>query len=403
MSKLCGLCNEKHQATHYCIECQEFLCGMLADVHTKLKSTKAHILQDANPTADIQSKIDKALQEIQQARSDIFVQYADAVPPRNWTSQLAVQRANQVFAAFINMGVLLNHQHDSLVDMQQSLPRMDHNALVSVASSPLFKPDTTALQRYIASLPPFINTFGSVGDQEGCFNKALDVAVSPMGEVYVCDSYKDRVQVFTPDGKFLRMWGLPRQPNSWPIAMSVAPWGDVYIANSNSAYVSRFHPNGHLLRTWDFEPADCQILDVAASMSDREEVFVLTVGVRVYTKDGNFLRFWHVPRDSQSLCVGPDHRVYVITPLVCQVFDEFGNKKAVWGGLANAKKVTVHGSLLFVAEETGVRVFRTSGVYLGTLGHAKAPKAVALNAKQAYICESHSVEIVELSVEMSNS
>ena len=149
MSNLCGPCDEQHQATQYCVECQEFMCAMLADVHTKLKATKSHILQDANPTADVQSKIDKALGELQQARSDIFVQYADAMPPRNATSPLAVQRANQVFAAFINMGVLINHQHDTLVDMQRSLPRMDYHAMQSVMSSPLFKPDTKALQRYI--------------------------------------------------------------------------------------------------------------------------------------------------------------------------------------------------------------------------------------------------------------
>jgi hypothetical protein len=98
---MCGLCEDKHQSTHWCIDCQDFMCAMLADVHIKMKATKSHKMQDVSPIADIQSKINKALQELQQARSDILVQYADALPPRNVTSPAAEQRAYNLFVAFI--------------------------------------------------------------------------------------------------------------------------------------------------------------------------------------------------------------------------------------------------------------------------------------------------------------
>jgi hypothetical protein len=78
------------------------------------------------------------------------------------------------------------------------------------------------------------------------------------------------------------------------------------------------------------------------------------------------------------------------------MFGEGGKKLAVWGGLTGAKKVRISGSELYVVEETGVRVFLSCGVYVRGLGHSKAPQAVAVNDKRAYICESNSVEIVPL-------
>ena len=383
MSQLCGQCDEKHQATHYCVECQEFMCAMISGMHSKLRATKSHIIQDVNPVADIQTKINKALQELQQAQSDILVQYADALPPRNATSPASVQRANQVFAAFINMGVLINHQRDGLLDMQQSLPRMDPKTLMSVMSSPLFTPDTTGLQRYIATLPPFIDAFGSLG-------YAKDVAVSRHGQVYVCDADNHRVQVFTPAGEFLRMWSLALE-NS-PTAISAAPWGYLYVIQ-NSRRVSQFATDGRLVRTWQ----DDAPIDVA---TDESQVYVLNnngvcASVRVFSQEGDLLHFWRVPTDAQSLCTGPDQHVYVITTAVCHMFGEGGKKLAVWGGLTGAKKVRINGSELFVVEETGVRVFLSCGVYVRGLGHSKAPQAVAVNDKRAYICESNCVEIVE--------
>ena len=58
-----------------------------------------------------------------------------------------------------------------------------------------------------------INTWGSFADiaagqaPGGTFNEPWDVAVGKDGSVYVTDTWNHRIQVFTPDGKFIRMWG----------------------------------------------------------------------------------------------------------------------------------------------------------------------------------------------------
>ncbi|MFO7899277.1 MAG: hypothetical protein R6V58_09470 [Planctomycetota bacterium] len=49
-----------------------------------------------------------------------------------------------------------------------------------------------------------VGEFGSVGADNRHFNNPLDVACDPQGRVYVTDKLNNRVQIFSPDGKYLR-------------------------------------------------------------------------------------------------------------------------------------------------------------------------------------------------------
>ncbi len=57
----------------------------------------------------------------------------------------------------------------------------------------------------------FSSKFGSKGSGNGQFNSPYDVASDRSGCVYVVDCYNHRVQVFTPDGGYLRQFGKRRQ------------------------------------------------------------------------------------------------------------------------------------------------------------------------------------------------
>jgi hypothetical protein len=220
--------------------------------------------------------------------------------------------------------------------------------------------------------------------------------------VYVCDTLNYRVQVFTPEGEFLRMWSLPAQPETHATSIIVAAWGDVYLIQKPN-FVSQFKPDGSLVRTWQ----DDAPIDLA---TDDGKVYVLNnkndkytgvrpnvrASVRVYTEEGDMLQHWQVPGDARSLCTGPSQHVYVITPTLCHMFGDGGKNMAAWGGFDGAKKARINGSQIYVVEETGVRVFLSAGVPVRALGHSKAPRAVAVHGKRAYICESNSIEIVEL-------
>jgi DNA-binding beta-propeller fold protein YncE len=53
----------------------------------------------------------------------------------------------------------------------------------------------------------FLFTFGGKGSRDGQFRYPAAVAVDDEGSIFVCDSSNARVQVFSPDGKFVHKWG----------------------------------------------------------------------------------------------------------------------------------------------------------------------------------------------------
>src|SRR4051794_31739103 len=71
-------------------------------------------------------------------------------------------------------------------------------------------------------------------------------AVGPDGTVYVADQYTHAIQVFTPDGRFLREFGLNLTSVG---AVAVAPDGIAYVADGSDR-VDRYAPDGRLLNSW---------------------------------------------------------------------------------------------------------------------------------------------------------
>ena len=68
-------------------------------------------------------------------------------------------------------------------------------------------------------------------------------AVGPDGAVYVADQYTHAIQVFTPDGRFLRELGSGLTSVG---AVAVGPAGVVYVADGSDR-VDRYAPDGRLL------------------------------------------------------------------------------------------------------------------------------------------------------------
>ncbi len=163
--------------------------------------------------------------------------------------------------------------------------------------------------------------WGQVGTAPGQFNHPRGLAVGPDGNLYVVDSDNARIQVFAPDGTFLRGWGSFCELDSGqgcidpdgdgplalgdgqfrePWGIAVAPDGRVYVADTWNHRIQAFDPMGHFVTKWG-SFAETNTLpdrfygprDVVVDAAGR--VYVTDTGnerVMVFDSEGNFLEQW---------------------------------------------------------------------------------------------------------------
>jgi DNA-binding beta-propeller fold protein YncE len=78
------------------------------------------------------------------------------------------------------------------------------------------------------------------------------IAVGPDGKVYVSDSGNGRVQVFTPQGRFVRRlgsYGSGRGQFLRPLELMADSAGNVYVADDQTETVTKFSPAGQVIWT----------------------------------------------------------------------------------------------------------------------------------------------------------
>ncbi|MBS1884682.1 MAG: NHL repeat-containing protein, partial [Actinobacteria bacterium] len=112
----------------------------------------------------------------------------------------------------------------------------------------------------------FLRSFGSGGYGPGQFSTPYGIAVAPTsGDVYVADTGDDRVVEFSAEGAFIRTWGKagPRAGEFYtPTAVAVDPAGYVYVADAGEEYpddgyarVQKFTGAGKFVAQWGEVPA----------------------------------------------------------------------------------------------------------------------------------------------------
>src|SRR3546814_13744877 len=81
---------------------------------------------------------------------------------------------------------------------------VDHRDLHVLTTSCPTRRSSDLLYRRAGS---FITTWGTYGNGEGQFDGAFGVAVDASGNVYVADTYNNRIQKFDSSGAFIIEWG----------------------------------------------------------------------------------------------------------------------------------------------------------------------------------------------------
>lgn len=85
---------------------------------------------------------------------------------------------------------------------------------------------------------------------EGEFAKPTNVAVDKDGNVYVADTWNNRIQIFDADGEFIRAWGKNGDGPGYfarPKGIAIDGDGHVWVADAVQDRVQVFTPEGRLL------------------------------------------------------------------------------------------------------------------------------------------------------------
>jgi DNA-binding beta-propeller fold protein YncE len=121
------------------------------------------------------------------------------------------------------------------------------------------------------------------------FHHPTDVGLSPNGDFYVSDGYRNcRVHKYNAQGELLFSWGEPGDgPGQFQLVHSV--WeikGKVYVADRQNNRIQVFTPEGKWLETWPDFRQPCKIY------TDKDDVmYVAELGSRVTICDlqGNII------------------------------------------------------------------------------------------------------------------
>lgn len=254
--------------------------------------------------------------------------------------------------------------------------------------------------------------WGRRGISAGRFQKPRAIAIDAEDRLYIVDMTA-RIQVFNPEGEFIRSWQTPVHDAGRPTGLSIDKQGRVLVADTHYYRMLVYSPKGELLKTigGTFGNGPGQFSLVTDAVEDRAgNLYIAEYGefdrIQKFAKDGSFVLEWGGHGSEPGQFVRPQNmeidgqdRIWVAD--ACnhriQVFDANGKLLFLWGRQGSAPgelyypydlAFDAEGNLL-VCEFGNHRVqrFTTDGKSLGCWGrHGRGEGE--LHNPWALVCDS---------------
>ena len=204
-----------------------------------------------------------------------------------------------------------------------------------------------------------IQTWGSFADvtkgpaEGGTFNQPWGIGVGPDGSVYVADTWNYRIQKFTPDGKFVKMWGYfgtGEAPDAlWgPRDVAVDSQGRVFVTDTGNKRVVVYDPDGNFITQFGTAGLEQGQFDepVGLAIDNQGNIYITDTWnqrIQVFKEEnGSFIpdRMWDIAAwygqsldNKPYIAVDPQGRVFTTDPEGYRVleFDPEGKIIRYWG------------------------------------------------------------------------
>lgn len=144
----------------------------------------------------------------------------------------------------------------------------------------------------------YVNSFGSSGNGEGEFDKPLDLIELDNGDIAICDTENDRIQIFNSNGIFVRSFGskgIMDGEFDKPMGITKLTNGNIAICDSFNNRVQIFNPDGTFINKFGSQGSTRGKLDDPMSLTQLNDGTIAICDthnhrIQIFSVNGNFRR-----------------------------------------------------------------------------------------------------------------